>query len=55
MKKTFIYIAILALSSCTIKDYEQDGNSFNDYMRGVAWRYGLGTEDALKCMETAGE
>lgn len=55
MKKTFIYIAILALSSCTIKDYEQDGNSFNDYMRGVAWRYGLGTEDALKCMKTADE
>lgn len=53
MKRIVIYIAILVLSSCTIKDFEQDGNTFNDYMRGVAKRYGIGTVDAFEYMMTA--
>ena len=53
MKKIFIYIAMIAISSCTIKDYEKDGYSFNNYMRNVALRSILDAADALEYMISA--
>lgn len=53
MKKIFIYIAMIAISSCTIKDYEQDGYSFNNYMKNVTFRYILDAADALEYMISA--
>lgn len=47
MRKLFTYIAILALTSCTIMDYEREMGTFDDYMRGVVLKYGFGTEEAL--------
>ena len=55
MKKIFICIALIAISSCTIKDYEKDGYSFNNYMRNVALRYILDAADALEYMISADE
>ena len=55
MKKIFIYIALIAISSCTIKDYEQDGYSFNNYMKNVTFRYILDAADALEYMISADE
>ena len=55
MKKIFICIALIAISSCTIKDYEKDGYSFNNYMRNVALRYILDAADALEYMRSADE
>ena len=50
MKKIFTYIAILALTSCTIIDYEREMRTFDDYMRGVVMRYGFDTADAFNDM-----
>lgn len=47
MRKLFTYIAILALTSCTIVDYEREMRTFDDYMRGVVLKYGFGTDEAL--------
>ena len=55
MKKIFICIALIAISSCTIKDYEKDGYSFNNYMKNVALRYILDAADALEYMISADE
>lgn len=50
MKKIFTYIAILALTSCTIIDYEREMRTFDDYMRGVVMRYGFDTAEAFNDM-----
>lgn len=47
MRKLFTYIAILALTSCTIINYEREMGTFDDYMRGVMLKYGFGTDEAL--------
>ena len=50
MRKLFIYIAILALTSCTIINYEREMGTFDDYMRGVVLKYGFGTDEVLRDM-----